>query len=404
MNEDSDNISHSPIRRSYVVAVVIFLLLAAWVASGELNRLEELAQVVMPQSQTKQKAPAKPAAHPPKQTAAAPTPGAAQAKGNATAPAIPTVRVRTITAAARQQDVIVRGRTEALRKVTVRAETAGKVAAIRADKGAAVKKGDTICEINVDARRAMLEQARATMTQRQLEYEASKTLQEKGFRSDTSVAGDLAAYQASKADVERMEKEFENTKIKAPFDGVIDDRMVDVGDYLAPGQACALVVALDPFLIVGRVSEKDVHFIQIGNSGWAKLVTGERVEGKVRFVAKSSDSATRTFRVELEVPNPEGRLRDGITAEMHIAAATVDAHRITPAILALDDRGQLGVRVVDEQRRVRFVRVTIIGDGPDGVWVVGLPRTVTIITVGQEYVSEGQQVNVVADTDQGSAT
>lgn len=401
MSEDNDNISHSPVRRSYVVAVVIFLLLAAWVASGELNRLEELAQAVMPQSQTKQSTPAKPAAPPAKQSAA-PAPAGAQATGNTAAAAIPTVRVRTITAAARQQDVIVRGRTEALRKVTVRAETAGKVAAIRADKGTAVKKGDTICELNVDARRAMLEQARATMTQRKLEYEASKTLQEKGFRSETSVAGDLAAYQASKAEVERMEKEFENTKIKAPFDGVVDDRMVDVGDYLAPGQPCALVVALDPFLIVGRVSEKDVHFIQIGHSGWAKLVTGERVEGKVRFVAKSSDNATRTFRVELEVPNSEGRLRDGITAEMHIAAATVDAHRITPAILALDDRGQLGVRIIDEQRRVRFVRVTIIGDGPDGVWVVGLPRTVTIITVGQEYVTEGQQVNIVVD--QGSAT
>lgn len=401
MSEDNDNISHSPVRRSYVVAVVIFLLLAAWVASGELNRLEELAQAVMPQSQTKQSTPAKPAAPPAKQSAA-PAPADAQATGNTAAAAIPTVRVRTITAAARQQDVIVRGRTEALRKVTVRAETAGKVAAIRADKGTAVKKGDTICELNVDARRAMLEQARATMTQRKLEYEASKTLQEKGFRSETSVAGDLAAYQASKAEVERMEKEFENTKIKAPFDGVVDDRMVDVGDYLAPGQPCALVVALDPFLIVGRVSEKDVHFIQIGHSGWAKLVTGERVEGKVRFVAKSSDNATRTFRVELEVPNSEGRLRDGITAEMHIAAATVDAHRITPAILALDDRGQLGVRIIDEQRRVRFVRVTIIGDGPDGVWVVGLPRTVTIITVGQEYVTEGQQVNIVVD--QGSAT
>jgi multidrug efflux system membrane fusion protein len=401
MSEDNDNISHSPIRRSYVVAVVIFLLLAAWVASGELNRLEELAELVVPQSQTKPNAPAKPATQPAK-PAAAPAPAAAQAPGASTAPAIPTVRVRTITAAARQQDVIVRGRTEALRKVTVRAETAGKVAAIRADKGTAVKKGDTICEINVDARRAMLEQARATMTQRKLEYEASKTLQEKGFRSETSVAGDLAGYQASKAEVERMEKEFENTKIRAPFDGVVDDRMVDVGDYLAPGQPCALVVALDPFLIIGRVSEKDVHFIQIGNSGWAKLVTGERVEGKVRFVAKSSDNATRTFRVELEVANPEGRLRDGITAEMHIAAATVDAHRITPAILALDDRGQLGVRIVDAQRRVRFVRVTIIGDGPDGVWVVGLPRTVTIITVGQEYVNEGQQVNIVVD--QGSAT
>lgn len=401
MSQDDDNISHSPVRRSYVVAVMIFLLLAAWVASGELNRLEDLAQLVMPDSKTTQ--PAKPGKQAPK-PAATPAPAKANPQTAQKAPVIPTVRVRTITAVARQQDVIVRGQTEALRKVIVRAETAGKVAAIRADKGAIVKTGDTICELNVDARRAMLDQARATMRQRELEYEAAKSLQEKGFRSPTSVAGSLAAYQAARAEVQRMEKELENTKIKAPFDGVVDDRMVDVGDYLAPGQPCALVVALDPFLIVGRISEKDVLFVQIGNPGWAKLVTGERVEGKVRFVAKSSDSATRTFRVELEVSNKEGRLRDGVTAEMHIATATVDAHRISPAILALDDGGHLGVKVVDASRRVRFVRVTIIGDGPDGVWVTGLPRQVTIITVGQEYVTEGQEVNPVVETDQGSNT
>jgi multidrug efflux system membrane fusion protein len=302
----------------------------------------------------------------------------------------------------RQQDVVVRGQTQALRKVLVRAETAGKVAAIRADKGTLVKEGDTICELNVDARRAMLEQARATMKQRQLEYEASKTLQEKGFRSDTSVAGDLAAYQASKAEVERMEKEFENTKLRAPFDGVVDDRMADVGDYLAPGQPCALVVDLDPFLVVGRVSEKDILFIKIGDTGWAKLITGERVQGTVRFIAKSSDQATRTFRVELEVPNPDGSIRDGVTAEIHIAAATVEAHRITPAILTLDERGVIGVRIVDEKKRARFVPVKIIADSADGVWVSGLPKRATIITVGQEYVAEGQEVNVVPDDAKGS--
>jgi len=394
-HDDDDSVSSSPIRRSYVVAVVIFLVLAAWVASGEINRVQELAQLVMPDSGKKT---TQPAAKTEAKPGAPAQPVAAVEKKDAKA--LPTVRVRTITATMRQQDVLVRGQTQALRKVQVRAETAGKVAFIRADKGTMVKKGDTICELNVDARRAMLEQARATMTQRKLEYEASKTLQEKGFRSPTSVAGDLAGYQASKAEVERMEKELENTKIKAPFDGVVDDRMVDVGDYLAPGQACALVVALDPFLVVGRVSEQDVHYIQIGNTGWAKLVTGERVDGKVRFVAKSSDAATRTFRVELEVPNPNGLIRDGITAEIHISAATVEAHKISPAILALDERGQLGVRVVDQNKRVRFVLIKIIGDGPDGVWVTGLPKQVTIITVGQDFVNEGQEVNAVADNGQ----
>jgi len=391
MSQDNDNTPRSPIRRSYVAAAVILLILGAWIASGSFNRLDEVYALLSADTAkgNEVKATGKPSPSPEK---------------SAAKPAdLPTVRVRTITAQQRQQDLVIRGQTQALRKVQVRAETAGIVAAIRADKGTFVKQGDTICELKVDARVAMLKQARATAKQRELEYEASKTLQEKGFRSETSVAGDLAEYEGSKAQVERMEKELENTKIRAPFDGVVDDRMADVGDYLSPGQPCALVVDQDPFLVVGQVSEKDVVQIHIGDSGWAKLISGERVEGKVRFIAKSSDQATRTFRLELEVANTQGMIRDGITAEIHVTANTIEAHRISPAILGLDDRGVIGVRIVDQSRRVRFVPVQIVSDGADGVWVTGLPKTVTIITVGQEYVTNGQPVNVVPD-DKGSQT
>ncbi len=386
MSQDNDNTSRSPIRRSYVIAAMIFLLLGAWVASGSFNRLDELTSFVMGDAKGQNQ-----------KTAAKPPAGAKPPAPATEAAQIPTVRVRTITAQMRQQDLLIRGQTQALRKVLVRAETAGTVAAIRADKGAVVKTGDTLCELNVDARAAMLKQARAAAKQKELEYEASKTLAEKGFRSGTAVAGDLAAYEAAKAQVELMEKQFEFTKIRAPFDGVVDDRMVNVGDYLSLGQPCALVVDQDPFLVVGQVSEKDVPQIHIGDAGWAKLISGERADGHVKFVAKSSDAATRTFRLELEVPNPDGMIRDGITADIHITASSIEAHRVSPAILGLDDRGVIGVRIIDANSRVQFVPVKIVGDGADGVWVTGLPRIATIITVGQEYVVNGQVVKAVPD-------
>jgi multidrug efflux system membrane fusion protein len=153
--------------------------------------------------------------------------------------------------------------------------------------------------------------------------------------------------------------------------------------------------------VVGQASERDVGAITKGDSGRAKLVTGERVEGKIRFVSKSADPATRTFRVELEIPNPKGTIRDGITAEMHVAGKEVMAHRVSPAILALDDKGSLGLRIVDASRRVRFVPVAMVADTPQGVWVSGLPETATVITVGQEYVTPGQEVEV---TEEQAAT
>jgi multidrug efflux system membrane fusion protein len=335
------------------------------------------------------------AAPPPQQPQGAPRQPNADPKANA--PQIPTVRVRTITAEQRATDLVIRGRTGAVRKVEVKAEVAGAVAAVRVQKGQLVNAGDILCELNVEARAAQLKMAQATARQRQIEYEGSKALQEKGFRSETAVAQALAAYEGAKAEVQRMEKQLEDTKIRAPFHGVVDNRMVEVGDYMVPGTPCALIVDLHPMLVIGQVSENEVPLIKIGDMGWAKLVTGERAEGHLRFVAQSADPATRTFRIELEVPNDSGTIRDGVTAEIHVTTRTVTAHRISPAILALDDRGVVGVRIIEQGNRVRFMPVTIISDAPDGMWVTGLPPTVTIITVGQEYVTNGQIVNPVPE-------
>lgn len=385
MSQHTQSASRTPIRRSYVIAGIILVVLAVWVASGALNRSDKEAKGGAEQGDIAASAATDPKAVP------------VEGKAKVGATQKPSVRVRSITAEIRQRELAVRGKTEALRKVQVRAETSGTIAAIRADKGAVVKAGDTICELKVDARLAMLNEARANQTQYRLQFEASKKLQQKGFRSDTSTAGDLARYQAAKAQVERMQQELENTKIRAPFDGVVDDRMVNVGDYLAPGQVCAMVVDQDPFLVVGQVSEKDILEVKIGDTGWAKLITGERVEGRVRFVAKSADNATRTFRMELEVANRAGAIRDGITADIHINANKVEAHRISPAILSLDEKGAVGVRILDATKHVRFMPVQIVADSPEGVWVTGLPKTVTIITVGQEYVTNGQEVDATPE-------
>ncbi len=376
MNPPGSAANSNPIRRSYIVAGGIFFVLVAWVAAGAVG-------------------------DDPNAQATAASAAQAQAEAKAAAAAKPKVKVRTLKSEKRRQDHVIRGQTEALRKVIVRAEIAGKVEAIRADRGTPVKAGNVICEIAVDEREAMLKQARAVMKQRKLEYDASRQLNEKGFRSETALAGDQAEFEAAVAQVERMEKQLDDTKIRAPFEGVVDARMADVGDYLAPGQPCAMVIDQDPFLVVGQASERDVGAITKGDSGWAKLVTGERVDGKIRFVSKSADPATRTFRVELEIPNPKGTIRDGITAEMHVAGKEVVAHRVSPAILALDDKGSLGLRIVDASRRVRFVPVAMVADTPQGVWVSGLPETATVITVGQEYVTPGQEVEV---TEEQAAT
>jgi len=169
------------------------------------------------------------------------------------------------------------------------------------------------------------------------------------------------------------------------------------------GDVCGLVVELDPLLVIGQVSEDRVGAIKDGSPGTARLVTGETAEGRVHFVSRTADPATRTFRVELEIPNTDLRLRSGVTAEISIPADPVPAHRIPSNVITLNDGGVVGVRIVNEAGRVTFNQISPIDDTPEGLWVTGLPEKVTLITVGQDFVTEGQKVETVPTTQAGAS-
>jgi multidrug efflux system membrane fusion protein len=322
--------------------------------------------------------------------------GTAEASEPKTSDATPMVRVAALTPVERSATVTVRGRTQALHEVDVRAEVEGVVKAIHFDKGQKVRKGDVLCEIDINDRGAKVAQMNAMVAQTAKELEVAKELYAQGFRSKTQLAQSQAAYEAARAGASTMGIQLANTRIRAPFDGYVDDRYVDVGDYMRAGDKCEMVIAPEPFLAVGAVSEHEVGQIEVGDPATADLVTGEKVKGKVRFVANRADSVTRTFRIEVELPNADNKLRDGVSADIHIPVRKVSAVRISPGILVLDDSGQVGVRVVDKGV-VRFVTVQTIGEGPDGIWVTGIPGDTQVITVGQQYVTDGERVKTVLD-------
>jgi multidrug efflux system membrane fusion protein len=311
-------------------------------------------------------------------------------------PTIPRVSVAMLVAAERDATVTIRGKTQARNEVDVRAEVEGVVKAIHFDKGDQVRKGDTLCEIKLNDRGAKVQQAQALVAQTQKELEVARDLFKEGFRSKTQLAQSEAAAAQARAVLATMQIALGNTRIKSPFDGFVDDRYVNVGDYMRPGDKCELVIAPVPFLAIGTVSEQEVGQVSLGDPATVKLVSGETVIGKVSFVADRADQMTRAFRVEVEIPNTTGKLRDGISAEIHIAVRRVKAQHISPGIMVLSDNGTVGVRVIDNGV-VAFKPVRVLSDDPGGAWVTGLPDRVRVITVGQEFVNDGQRVEPVAE-------
>ncbi|MCA8889923.1 MAG: hypothetical protein KDA46_13900, partial [Parvularculaceae bacterium] len=97
------------------------------------------------------------------------------------------------------------------------------------------------------------------------------------------------------------------------------------------------------------------------------------------------------------VPNPDGALRDGVTAEFTVFAEALNAHKVPRSSLVLDDDGRIGVRTVGDGDLVKFTPLTIIGEAEDGVFVRGLEGPVRLIVRGQDYVTAGQKVAVATD-------
>ena len=243
-----------------------------------------------------------------------------------------------------------------------------------------------MCKLSTDSRKAKLDEAKALMLQKKLEWDASKVLVEKGYRSQTKAAGSKAAYDASKALVIQMEEELENINIRSPFDGFFNDNLAEVGDFLSIGMPCGQVVDYNPILVIGQVSEQEIKKIKSDIQGYAVLSTGEKLNGLLSYVSKTADSKTRTFRIELEINNSNFDIKDGITAELFIPTKKVQAHLIPPSSLTLDSDGKIGVRHIDSNNEVIFSDVEIIGDEKELIWVSGLPEEITLITIGQEFV------------------
>lgn len=387
--------------------------------------------------------------------ASAAAPASAQASERA-APAFRVVAQRSV---AQQIDgaVVLRGQTEATRQVDVRAETTAAVASEPLRKGSFVDAGALLCQLDPGTRfatlaeararlteaegrlaeaqarvpenEARLVEARARVTEAEVNQNAAQRLSVDGFASETRVRNTEASLASAQASVEAAlsglsaarsgiqsaeagiesalasiasaEREIERLDITAPFAGILETDTAELGSLLQAGGLCATVIQLDPMKLVGFVPETQVNRIATGALAGARLASGDvEVTGRVTFLSRAADPTTRTFRVEIEVPNADLTLRDGQTAEIAIQSDGANAHLLPASALTLNADGALGLRVVDENSTVAFAPVRMVRDTKDGVWLAGLPEAVDVIVVGHEYVTEGVPVDVTYREEQ----
>jgi len=305
-----------------------------------------------------------------------------------------TVEVRTQTATPIARHIVAQGHVAPNRVVTLRAETEGRVAELVAQEGRSVNTHDVLVRLEMKDRQARLKKAHALLRERQSAHERAIQLGEKGFQAKQMVNESFAALTAAQAELENIQLEISHTVIKVPFDGILEKRHVNVGDYVAVNGQIATVVDNNPLVISVHIPQQDIEKISLGSVADAAFATGQLSKGSVRYIAPRAEEATRTFRVEIEVSNTGNLIPAGISAETSLPTGVVAAHFISPAILSLSDSGQVGVKTVNEEDIVEFHPITLVLSEARGIWVSGLPDTARIITVGQGFARAGDAVRI----------
>ena len=290
-------------------------------------------------------------------------------------------------------ELSLRSHTEPYRVVELRAEVTGSVSAVPGRRGAMVQEGQPICVIESRDRRSRVDRALAHLEQAQIAYRGALQLKTAGYQSELAIAQAKADMETAKLVLKQSEIDFENLTIRAPFTAIVETRPLEIGDFVSAGQLCAKLVELNPIKVIAQASEAEIAKLKLGDSAVAEFFTHKNVGAKISYVAHEANNRTRSYRIEATAENPNLSLRAGMSGRLNISQTPVEAHLISASLIVLDAQGEPSVRAVDENNLVKQINVSLVGETEQGIWVQGLPETITLITVGQNYVSDGELVD-----------
>ncbi|RKF15834.1 efflux RND transporter periplasmic adaptor subunit [Alginatibacterium sediminis] len=355
--------------RPYILSIVISVVVVLWMLSGQKNSQAEEA-----------------------------TPEAA-----AEEKALTRVQVHRYSAQSIVQTLNLYGRTEALRQSTIGAEVAGRLSELLVERGAFVQEGDALARIDISNRQSQLKRAQALLEQRRIEYSGIQALNKKGFQGKASLAQARASLVDAQSLVESLTLDIDNTVIVAPFTGYYNHNYVEEGAYLGVGDPILQLTDTSEMVVRVDVSERDVNEMRAGLPALVKVMSGDEIPGVVSFVATVSNPATNTFKVEVLVDNSAKKLKAGVSAAVVFGLAEVSAIKVTPAVLALDDSGELGVKIVVDEH-VQFVPAQLVRSEPDGAWLSGFDGDTDVIILGQGFVNPGEHVEAVSIATESQVT
>ena len=285
--------------------------------------------------------------------------------------------------------------TEPDKRAVLVARSSGVITELPVAQGDLVEVDTLVMAVDGPEKYSAVETAEAEIRQREREEQVARQLSERGSGSALQLETAQAGLSAARSQLRQAQADVDRLEVRAPFAGLIDEVSVELGSWAEPGTPAATLIALDPMIVVAEVSEQELPRLKTGGKARVTFASGVTSEGTIRYIRREASSATRTFPVEVSVPNADLALSAGMTAAIVLDAAPVPSITVPRSILTLSEEGQIGVRILTEANRVAFSPVTILDDTPDGMIITGIDDGTLVVVAGQDLVSDGEQVNAI---------
>lgn len=321
-------------------------------------------------------------------------PAAAAAAEEPRAP-LRTVAVITPARVIHERAIRISGHTDAEKRVTLATRVMGVIEQLPVKQGERVERGDLIMSLEAGDKEAAVRMAESVAAQRQAEADAAEQLVGSGNAPKLQADQARAALATARSQLEGAKAELAQYELRAPFNGLIDRIPVQRGSAILAGSEVATLINLDPLLAIGEVSERDLKHLHVGGAADIRLIDGTTVEGTLRYISRDASSATRTFRIEVAIPNEDKELPAGMTAEITLRAQPTDSVVLPRSVVTLSSNGDLGIRAVDKNDKVVFFPIDLVDDTPTGLVLAGIPADARVIVAGQDLVAENDEVKPV---------
>lgn len=286
--------------------------------------------------------------------------------------------------------------------VMLEAEESGTVRTLFVDRGDRVAAGDWIAKIDDRVLSAQVQQARAAAELAQETWQRRKRLwEEQRVGSEIAYLEAKFGAEQSAAALSALEERLENTVVKAPFSGVFDERHVDVGTAVGPGQTVGRIVDLNPIKIVAGVPERYSMDVRVGTQAEMtfQALAGKQYAGRVRYVSSTIDAQNRTFGIEIEVDNPDRSIKPQMVANLAVVRQNLENAIVVPqdALVRVEDGYVVFVLAQRDGHSVAEAREVVVGASRRNLVVVeeGVSAGEQLIVTGQRSVADGDRVNVV---------